>query len=125
MLFKGVNQLCQGVLSPCSKFSGCYRIPQTTVILQQKRLHQNESKHKPKHETKSHNGQWIPFKSTASLPSQQRAVLCFPSGIQSVRRTSTLASRLVNGAPTGMQPYLKLARLDKPVGQKLKRFFYS
>jgi len=118
MLFKGVNQFCQGVISPCSKFSGCYRILQTTVIFQQKRLHQNENKHKSNHDTKSHKGQWIPFKSTAPcpLPSQQRADLCFPSGMQSVRRTSTLASRLVNSAPTGMQPYLKLARLDKPVG---------
>lgn len=120
MLFKGVHQLCQGVISPCSKFNGYLRIPQTTGFLQQKRLHQNDNRHRPSknQSSVSFKGQGIPFKSIfpCTLPSHQRLVTCFSSGIQPARSTSTLASRLVNGAPAGLQPYLKLARLDKPVG---------
>jgi len=36
--------------------------------------------------------------------------------IEGVRLRSTLASRLVDSSPSDMQPYMKLARLDKPVG---------
>ena len=40
-----------------------------------------------------------------------------PAGrIEGVRLRSTLASRLVESSPSDMQPYMKLARLDKPVG---------
>jgi 4-hydroxybenzoate polyprenyltransferase len=38
-----------------------------------------------------------------------------PSAL-SVRRKGTVASRIVASSPFGLQPYLKLARLDKPVG---------
>jgi hypothetical protein len=37
--------------------------------------------------------------------------------------SGSLAARLVAAAPAGMQPYLKLARLDKPVGRFVKGDF--
>lgn len=36
-----------------------------------------------------------------------------------VRYQGSLAMRVVESSPTGIQPYLKLARLDKPVGKDL------
>ena len=40
----------------------------------------------------------------------------------SVRSKGTLPSRLVESSPSGLQPYLKLARLDKPVGNQQYKF---
>ena len=40
-----------------------------------------------------------------------------PVSTVGVRRRSTLPARLVNSSPSGMQPFMKLARLDKPVGK--------
>lgn len=48
-----------------------------------------------------------------------------PTGPTNLQSRSLSSSLLVNKAPQGIQPYLRLMRLDRPIGKILLKFYIS